>query len=101
MPLVYSESASTVSTRGSYDLPLPESKTEFRQEAGQVSFYDYNAMWWSDVADRDFYLMETDAFMAGEFVWTGFDYLRRAVPFLWNRYPTSGVAHKTCTARSF
>jgi beta-galactosidase len=38
-------------------------------------------MWWSDVADRDFYLMETDAFVAGEFVWTGFDYLGEPSPF--------------------
>jgi len=81
MPLIYSESASTVSTRGYYDFPLPESKTQFSQEAGQVSSYDYNAMWWSDVADRDFYLMETDSFVAGEFVWTGFDYLGEPSPF--------------------
>jgi beta-galactosidase len=80
-PLIYSESASTVSTRGYYDFPLPESKTQFSQEAGQVSSYDYTAMWWSDVADRDFYLMETDSFVAGEFVWTGFDYLGEPSPF--------------------
>jgi beta-galactosidase len=82
VPLIYSESASTVSTRGYYEFPLPESKTQFSQESGQVSSYDYNAMWWSDVADRDFYLMEKDAFVAGEFVWTGFDYLGEPSPFL-------------------
>lgn len=82
MPLVYSESASTVSTRGYYDFPLPESKTQFNQETGQVSSYDLNAMWWSDVADRDFYLMEEDSFVAGEFVWTGFDYLGEPSPFV-------------------
>jgi beta-galactosidase len=82
MSLIYSESASTVSTRGYYDFPLPETKTQFNQEAGQVSSYDLNAMWWSDVADRDFYLMEEDSFVAGEFVWTGFDYLGEPSPFL-------------------
>ena len=81
MPLIYSESASTVSTRGYYDFPLPQTKTQFNQETGQVSSYDYNAMWWSDVADRDFYLMEEDSFVAGEFVWTGFDYLGEPSPF--------------------
>ena len=81
MPLVYSESASTVSTRGYYDFPLPESKTQFSRESGQVSSYDFNAMWWSDIPDRDFYLMETDTFVAGEFVWTGFDYLGEPSPF--------------------
>jgi beta-galactosidase len=82
VPLVYSESASTVSTRGYYEFPLPESKTQFSQESGQVSSYDYNAMWWSDVADHDFYLMEKDTFVAGEFAWTGFDYLGEPSPFL-------------------
>jgi beta-galactosidase len=82
VPLIYSESASTVSTRGYYDFPLPESKTQYSQEAGKVNSYDYNAMWWSDVADRDFYLMEKDVFVAGEFVWTGFDYLGEPSPFL-------------------
>jgi beta-galactosidase len=82
VPLVYSESASTVSTRGYYAFPLPESKTQFSTTSGQVSSYDFNAMWWSDVVDRDFYLMETDAFVAGEFVWTGFDYLGEPTPFL-------------------
>lgn len=82
MPLIYSESASTVSTRGYYDFPLPESKTQFTRETSQVSSYDLNAMWWSDVADRDFYLMETDDFVAGEFVWTGFDYLGEPTPFV-------------------
>jgi beta-galactosidase len=81
MPLIYSESASTVSTRGYYDFPLPETKTEFSNEVGQVSSYDFNAMWWSDISDRDFYLMESDAFVAGEFVWTGFDYLGEPSPF--------------------
>ena len=82
MPLIYSESASTVSTRGYYDFPLPKEKTQFNRDAGQVSSYDYNAMWWSDVADRDFYLMEEDSFVAGEFVWTGIDYLGEPSPFL-------------------
>jgi beta-galactosidase len=82
MPLVYSESASTVSTRGYYDFPLPEEKTQFNQKVGQVSSYDFNAMWWSDVADRDFYLMEEDSYVAGEFVWTGFDYLGEPSPFI-------------------
>jgi len=81
VPLVYSESASTVSTRGYYDFPLPESKTQFSRDIAQVSSYDFNAMWWSDIPDREFYLMETDRLVAGEFVWTGFDYLGEPSPF--------------------
>jgi hypothetical protein len=79
-PIIYSESASALSTRGFYDLPLPNGKTEY-SKALQVSSYDLNAAAWSDIADAEFQLMEDDRFVAGEFVWTGFDYLGEPTPF--------------------
>ncbi len=79
-PVVYSESASALSTRGFYELPLPTNKTDFSQ-ALQVNSYDLNAAPWSDIADREFRLMAKDRFVAGEFVWTGFDYLGEPTPF--------------------
>lgn len=79
-PIVYSESASALSTRGFYELPLPKSKTDY-SPALQVSSYDLNAAPWSDIADREFALMEQDRFVAGEMVWTGFDYLGEPTPF--------------------
>jgi beta-galactosidase len=80
-PIIYSESASTLSTRGFYDLPLPTRKTEYSDDAHQVSSYDLNAATWSDVPEVEFLLMENDRFVAGEFVWTGFDYLGEPTPF--------------------
>jgi beta-galactosidase len=80
MPIIYSESASALSTRGFYELPLPTSKTDFSTQA-QVDSYDYNSARWSDIADVEFDLMERDKFVAGEFVWTGFDYLGEPTPF--------------------
>ena len=79
-PLIYSESASTLSTRGFYELPLPNSKTEYSKQK-QVDSYDHNAAAWSDIPDAEFDLMERDRFVAGEFVWTGFDYLGEPTPF--------------------
>jgi beta-galactosidase len=79
-PIIYSESASTVSTRGFYELPLPGSKTQF-SKTFQVSSYDRNSPDWADIPDREFNLMEKDTFMAGEFVWTGFDYLGEPTPY--------------------
>jgi beta-galactosidase len=79
-PIIYSESASALSTRGFYELPLPQAKTDF-SETLQVNSYDHNAAPWSDIADAEFYLMERDHFVAGEFVWTGFDYLGEPTPF--------------------
>ncbi len=79
-PIIYSESASTLSTRGFYELPLPENKTDFSDKL-QVDSYDLNAAQWSDIPDKEFQLMEDDRFVAGEFVWTGFDYLGEPTPF--------------------
>lgn len=81
VPIIYSESASTLSTRGFYEFPLPESKTDYSDAVYQVDSYDYNAAAWSDIPDQEFLLMEQDSFVAGEFVWTGFDYLGEPTPF--------------------
>ena len=44
--VIITESASTVSTRGYYEFPLPEKKTDFTKSL-QVSSYDLNAPWWA------------------------------------------------------
>jgi beta-galactosidase len=82
LPIVYSESASALSTRGYYDdFPLPRKKDVFPATA-RTSSYDHNSAWYSDPADVEFALMEKDRFVAGEFVWTGFDYIGEPNPFL-------------------
>ncbi len=79
-PILYTESASALSTRGFYELPLVAARTDF-SDAHQVDSYDMNSARWSDIADVEFDLMERDKFVAGEFVWTGFDYLGEPTPF--------------------
>ena len=79
-PILYSESASALSTRGHYELPLPQRPTD-RSESLQVCSYDLNAADWSDIADAEFKLMETDSYVGGEFVWTGFDYIGEPTPY--------------------
>jgi beta-galactosidase len=79
-PIIYSESAATVSTRGFYELPLPATKTDY-SPARQVSSYDYNTAPWADVPDREFALLEHDRYVAGDFVWSGIDYLGEPTPF--------------------
>jgi beta-galactosidase len=78
--VIISESASTVSTRGFYEFPLPEKKTDFTNSL-QVSSYDLNAPEWAEIADDDFLWQQEDSYVAGEFVWTGFDYLGEPTPF--------------------
>ena len=69
-------SARAASTSCRCRRPAPISPTQL-----QVDSYDFNSARWSDIADVEFDLMERDKFVAGEFVWTGFDYLGEPTPF--------------------
>jgi beta-galactosidase len=60
---------------------MPAKKDEYPATA-RISSYDHNSAYYSDPADVEFALMEKDRFVAGEFVWTGFDYIGEPVPFL-------------------
>jgi hypothetical protein len=79
-PILYSESASAVSTRGYYGFPMANSKAEYPGGTRYVSSYDLNAPSYSDIPDAEFALLEKDRFVGGEFVWTGFDYLGEPTP---------------------
>jgi len=78
--VIISESASTVSTRGFYEFPLPEKKTDFTKSL-QVSSYDLNSPEWAEISDDDFMWQQDENYVAGEFVWTGFDYLGEPTPY--------------------
>ena len=82
LPILYTESASAFSTRGYFDdFSVPAKKDTYPATA-RISSYDHNSAWYSDPADVEFALMEQDRFVAGEFVWTGFDYIGEPVPFV-------------------
>ncbi len=78
-PVLYTESASAVSEYGFYG-PLPQTKTDYACDVLRVSSYDHCAAPWSDIADVEFARMEKDVYCAGEFVWTGSDYLGEPTP---------------------
>ena len=80
-PVLYSESASALSEFGFYADTLPTNKTDFAFRTENVDSYDLNAAPWSDIPDREFARMERDTFCAGEFVWTGIDYLGEPTPY--------------------
>jgi len=98
--VVISESASTVSTRGFYEFPLPEKKTDFTNSL-QVSSYDLNAPWWAEVADDDFMWQQEEAYIAGEFVWTGFDYLGEPTPYDNGSVKEMGMADRQASRSSY
>jgi beta-galactosidase len=81
LPIIYTESASAYSTRGYFDDFSEPSKKDDYPMTARISSYDHNSAYYSDPADVEFALMEKDRFVAGEFVWTGFDYIGEPVPF--------------------
>ena len=80
-PTLCSESAAALSTRGFYKLPLPKNRKEFAIPELQVDSYDLNSPGFGDIADVEFERMRNDRYCAGEFVWTGFDYIGEPTPY--------------------
>ena len=79
-PFFGAETASAVSSRGVYFFPVSEKKGGgfFRF---QVSSYDLYAPPWANIPDHDFDSADQLPALAGEFVWTGFDYLGEPTPY--------------------
>lgn len=98
--VIISESASTVSTRGFYEWPLPEKKTDFTKSL-QVSSYDLNAPDWAEIADDDFMWQQDEAYVAGEFVWTGFDYLGEPTPYDNQSVKKMGMTDREASVSSY
>jgi beta-galactosidase len=96
--VILAESASTLSSRGFYEFPFPEERTDFTNSL-QISSYDVHAPWWAEIPDDDFTWMEEDHYVCGEFVWTGFDYLGEPTPYT-NFMVRSGRITQEQTAKS-
>jgi beta-galactosidase len=80
IPLYASETSSCVSSRGEYFFPVSTNKAEGRADF-QVSSYDLYAPRWATTPDAEFRGQDENPFSAGEFVWTGFDYLGEPTPY--------------------
>lgn len=79
-PIFISESSSCVSSRGCYYFPASWEKSSGFFDF-QVSSYELSAPRWANRPDLDFELLERNPFMAGEYVWTGFDYFGEPTPY--------------------
>ncbi|MCE1199266.1 MAG: DUF4982 domain-containing protein [Marinilabiliales bacterium] len=98
--VIISESGSTVSTRGYYELPLPEKRSDFSQ-AKQVSSFDLNCPEWADLPDEDFMWQQDEEYIAGEFVWTGFDYIGEPTPYNNNWMKAHGMGDQEASRSSY
>jgi len=80
IPIFGSETSSTVSSRGEYAFP-PSGKEADAKTDFQMSSYDLYAPRWATTPDAEFKAQDQNPFVAGEFVWTGFDYLGEPTPY--------------------
>ena len=82
-PVYGSETASTISTRGYYLFPVSDIKGEGWIDGApyQVSSYDLYAPAWASKPDYEWFYEDSVPECAGEFVWTGYDYLGEPTPY--------------------
>jgi beta-galactosidase len=73
-PVYGSETGSTVSTRGIYANDT---------EKGYVSAYDINVPSWAQSAEDEWQPIAERPWIAGGYVWTGFDYKGEPTPYAW------------------
>jgi beta-galactosidase len=85
LPMIGSETSSQVDSRCDYGLNLDDQgnvQIKPRQNF-QVSSYDYYHPSWATSAETDLISVKNAPWVAGEFVWTGFDYLGEPTPYGW------------------
>ena len=81
-PIFGSETASCISSRGEYLFPVTQAKGGgLMRSVFQVSDYDLYAPGWATPPEDEFRGQDRFPFVAGEFVWTGFDYLGEPTPY--------------------
>jgi beta-galactosidase len=71
-PILGTETGSTVATRGAY--PNDEARHVVRA-------YDTEHPWWASTAEEWWTIADAHPYIAGGFVWTGFDYRGEPTPF--------------------
>jgi len=76
-----SESSSAVRSRGVYKTPV--TSNILTSSDNQCSSYDNSVVSWGTSAEGSWSSVNTRAFIAGEFIWTGFDYIGEPTPYSW------------------
>ncbi len=96
--IISSESASALSSRGIYLFPVSEKSSDIVRDGrggdeanGQVSSYELHAVDFGSSADKVFAAQDGHPFVAGEFVWTGWDHLGEPTPYYASRSSYCGI----------
>lgn len=101
LPFIATEIAAAVGTRGCYDRqPFTVTNDTAHYEGNpalcQVSAYDINAPDWANTAEVAWKAVAERSWMAGGFVWCGFDYRGEPTPFTWPAVGTQYAVMDTC-----
>lgn len=93
-----SETASAFSSRGVYFFPVTEGVSSIVRdgrggdsELAQVSSYELYAVDFGASADKVFMMQDQHPFVAGQFVWTGWDHLGEPTPYYSARSSYCGI----------
>lgn len=96
--ILSSETASAFSSRGMYLFPVsPDVSAPVRDGRGgdsktqHVSAYELHAVDFGSSAEKVFASIEQHPFVAGEFVWTGWDHLGEPTPYYESRSSYCGI----------
>jgi beta-galactosidase len=96
--ILSTETASAASSRGIYLFPVSKEISEpIRDGRGgdskncQVSSYEQHAVDFGSSAEKVFAAIDQHPFVAGEFVWNGFDYIGEPTPYYEARSSYTGI----------
>ncbi|MBN2514188.1 MAG: DUF4982 domain-containing protein [Sedimentisphaerales bacterium] len=96
--ILSSETASAFSSRGIYLFPVVQKISDIVRDGRggdsriqHVSAYELHAVDFGASADKVFRSIEQNPFVAGEFVWTGWDYLGEPTPYYGARSSYCGM----------
>ena len=89
-PFIITESVSALQTRGYYRMPsdhenvMPERWDKpFYDATFSCSAYDNSHAPWSNTHEENLIIMRKHPWIAGQYVWTGFDYIGEPTPYGW------------------
>ena len=89
-PFIITESVSALMTRGFYEMPSDKMMTRpvrwdrpYFNDTFSCSAYDNVATPWGSHHEENLIFLNSQPFVAGQYIWTGFDYIGEPTPYGW------------------
>ena len=89
-PFIITESVSALMTRGFYEMPSDKLMTRparwdrpYFNESFSCSAYDNVRTPWGSHHEDNLIFLNSQPFVAGQYIWTGFDYIGEPTPYGW------------------